>query len=75
LKVRGTFRKVEKETFYLRDFGLHKRLVAAKNPNDRTRLWAQIEATDREIDRLVYDLYDLTDDEIAIVERKTDVTS
>ena len=25
-------------------------------------------ATDREIDRLVYDLYGLTDDEIAIVE-------
>ena len=29
---------------------------------------AQIEATDREIDKLVYSLYDLTDDEIAIVE-------
>jgi len=28
----------------------------------------QIEATDRQIDRLVYDLYGLTEDEIEIVE-------
>ena len=28
----------------------------------------QIEATDRQIDNLVYELYDLTDDEIKIVE-------
>jgi len=27
----------------------------------------QIDATDQEIDRLVYELYDLTDEEIAIV--------
>ena len=32
------------------------------------RAQRQIEATDREIDRLVYELYGLTDDEIAIVE-------
>jgi len=31
----------------------------------------QIEATDAEIDRLVYDLYGLTKDEIAIVEGAT----
>ena len=36
--------------------------------HDQTRLQRQIEATDREIDRLVYDLYELTDEEIAIVE-------
>jgi len=47
---------------------LHKRLAATKNPNDQTRLQSQIDATDREIDRLVYDLYGLTDEEIAIVE-------
>lgn len=28
----------------------------------------QVEQTDREIDALVYDLYDLTADEIAVVE-------
>jgi hypothetical protein len=31
----------------------------------------QIEATDREIDRLVYELYGLSEDEIAIVEEAT----
>jgi hypothetical protein len=34
----------------------------------RSAIQRQIEATDREIDRLVYDLYGLTKDEIAIVE-------
>jgi len=47
---------------------LHKRLSAAKTPNDKTLLQRQIAATDKEIDRLVYDLYGLTEDEIAIVE-------
>jgi hypothetical protein len=31
----------------------------------------QIEATDREIDRLVYELYGLTEEEIALVEEAT----
>ncbi len=31
----------------------------------------QIHATDRQIDRLVYELYDLTADEIRIVEEAT----
>jgi hypothetical protein len=47
---------------------LHKRLASAKSPDDKTRLQRQIDAIDREIDRLVYDLYGLTEDEIAIVE-------
>lgn len=55
-------------TLVERMLDLHKRLAATKNPNDQTRLQSQIDATDREIDRLVYDLYGLTEDEIAIVE-------
>jgi hypothetical protein len=47
---------------------LHKRLAQAKSPDDKTRLQRQIDATDREIDRLVYDLYGLTEEEIALVE-------
>ena len=35
---------------------------------DRTLLERQIAATDREIDRLVYELYGLTEEEIGIVE-------
>lgn len=47
---------------------LHKRVAAAKTPTDKTLLQRQIDATDREIDRLVYELYGLTEEEIAIVE-------
>jgi hypothetical protein len=47
---------------------LHKQLPAAKNPNDKTRLQREIEATDRQIDQLVYELYHLTEDEIKVVE-------
>ena len=37
-------------------------------PLQREQLQRQIDATDREIDRLVYQLYDLTEEEIKIVE-------
>ena len=47
---------------------LHKKLAAAKAEHDKTVLQRQIEATDRQIDRLVYELYGLNDDEIKIVE-------
>lgn len=47
---------------------LHKRLSAAKTSADKDRLQRQIAATDQEIDRLVYDLYDLTEEEVQIVE-------
>lgn len=48
--------------------GLHKRLLTAKTPDEKNRLEREIAATDREIDRLVYELYGLTEDEIKIVE-------
>ena len=41
---------------------------AANNPERKTRLRREIEAADREIDQLVYELYGLTEDEIKIVE-------
>jgi hypothetical protein len=47
---------------------LHKELFTAKSEAHRTVTQRQIEATDHEIDRLVYELYGLTDDEIKIVE-------
>ena len=50
---------------------LHKRLAEARTPNDKTLLQRQIDATDGQIDRLVYELYDLTEEEIAIVEEAT----
>ena len=47
---------------------LHKRLAAATIPADKELYQRQIEATDRQIDRLVYELYELSDEEIKIVE-------
>ncbi len=47
---------------------LHKQLAASKGEHERTMLQRQIEATDRQIDALVYELYGLTEEEIRIVE-------
>lgn len=51
--------------------GLHKQLAAAKTPDDKTRLQRQIDATDKQIDQAVYDLYGLRGEEISIVEEVT----
>jgi hypothetical protein len=48
---------------------LHKQLKeATRTPHEQTGLQRQIEATDRQIDALVYELYGLTEEEIKIVE-------
>jgi len=47
---------------------LNKRLAAAKAPHEKEALAGMIDATDRQIDRLVYELYGLTEEEIAVVE-------
>jgi len=49
-----------------RMMGLHQRLAKTKGEADKLPLHRQIHATDREIDRLVYDLYELTEEEISI---------
>ncbi|GAK60573.1 hypothetical protein U27_00470 [Candidatus Vecturithrix granuli] len=49
---------------------LHKQLHAAKTPQAQTLLQRQIDAADRQIDRLVYELYGLTEEEIEIIEDK-----
>jgi len=51
---------------------LNRRLVDTADPHTKTVLQRQIETRDHEIDRLVYDLYDLTEEEIKIVESTTD---
>jgi hypothetical protein len=48
---------------------LHKQLAAARTPDDRTQLDNQIAATDRLIDKLVCELYGLTEDAIKIVKQ------
>lgn len=54
-----------------RMLALHKQLAAAKTPDEKTALQRQIAATDSQIDRLVYELYGLTDEEIKVVEEAT----
>jgi hypothetical protein len=50
---------------------LNKPLPTAKTGHEKTILQRQIDATDGQIDRLVYELYGLTDEEIKIVEEQT----
>ncbi|MBN1361090.1 MAG: hypothetical protein JW993_10875 [Sedimentisphaerales bacterium] len=50
---------------------LHGRLATAKTAHGKTAIQRQIDATDRQIDQLVYQLYGLTDEEIRIVEEAT----
>jgi hypothetical protein len=48
-----------------------ERLPKARTEHERTALARQIEHTDAEIDRLVYALYGLSEEEIALVEGAT----
>jgi type II restriction/modification system DNA methylase subunit YeeA len=50
---------------------LHQKLAVATIPADKSLYQRQINATDRQIDALVYELYGLTDEEIEIVEEAT----
>ena len=47
---------------------LNKRLAAAKAPHEKEVLAGMIGTNDRQIDRLVYELYGLAEDEVAVVE-------
>ena len=51
---------------------LHKRLAAAQTPHEKDLLQRQIAATDAQIDRLVYELYGLTEEEVRLVEGTRD---
>jgi hypothetical protein len=47
---------------------LHKQLQAARTETDKHQIQTRIEHTDHQIDRLVYELYGLTEEEIKIIE-------
>jgi hypothetical protein len=49
---------------------LNKRLQDARLEQEKTQLSRQIEATDASIDKLVYELYGLTEDEIKVIDNK-----
>jgi len=48
--------------------GLHKKYHDARMDRDKELYERQIKIVDAQIDRLVYDLYGLTEDEIEVVE-------
>jgi hypothetical protein len=50
---------------------LHKRLANVITPHDKFILQQQITVTDQQIDRMVYKLYGLTEEEIKTVEDQT----
>jgi hypothetical protein len=47
---------------------LHKKLPTIQTPHEKETIQRQIDATDSQIDRLIYELYDLTEEKIRIVE-------
>jgi hypothetical protein len=47
---------------------LHRQLAAAKTPHQKEALQRQIAATDKQIDKVVYEFYGLTEEEVRIVE-------
>ena len=50
---------------------LHAPLALRKTLDKKTAFQRQIDATDRQVDQLVYGLYGLTNDEIKMVEEAT----
>ncbi len=46
---------------------LHVRLAAEDVPHEKASLQRRMDQTDKQIDRLVYELYGLTEDEIKVV--------
>ena len=56
------------EALVRRMIDLEKNCRAATTDRERESLQKKIRATDRQIDALVYDLYGLTPEEIAVVE-------
>jgi len=59
-------------TSFLKDVIFEKRIMKKYKPKmfaERTAIKRQIQATDAQIDQLVYQLYGLTEEEIKIVEQ------
>ncbi len=52
-------------------FSLQKQATETRTPDEKARIQRQIDATDQQIDRLVYELYGLIEKEIQIIEQRT----
>ena len=67
-KKEDLFRHDRIAALVVRMTSLNRELQSAKNGTDRERLTKKIAATDKTIDSLVYELYGMTKEEIAVVE-------
>lgn len=56
------------ESLVTRILHLKERLAKARTDHEKTILQREVEATDQNIDRRVYELYGLNTDEVAIVD-------
>jgi hypothetical protein len=68
--ISGKPRHDKKVLLVQRMIDLHRRLQAANTEHERGVLERQIAATDEEIDRLVYESHELTDEGIAIIDHQ-----
>jgi len=68
-------KRTELKSLCERMLTLHQQLSKAKTPHAQTSLQSQIDATDRQIDQIVYELYGLTPEEVRIVEAATGLAS
>ena len=68
---RAVVRRARMVALAERMLDLHERVHCATIPADKKLYQRRIEAADKEIDAMVYDLYGLTEEEIAIVEEAT----
>jgi hypothetical protein len=50
---------------------LQKQLAAARTGHEKAAAQRQFDAIDRQIDLLVYELYGLTQEEVAVIEERT----
>ena len=57
-------------TLVERMLALHKQKAEVKTDHEKNLVERQIEATDKQMDALVYELYGMTEEEIRIVEGK-----
>jgi hypothetical protein len=57
-----------------RMLALHEKLAEARMERERTVIGHQISATDKQIDWLVYELYELSEKEIEIIEEKSRIS-
>lgn len=66
MKLRVFFTPSRVHTLVEYVLALHK--SSPRMPQDKERLGREIESTDRAIDRLIYELYGLSEEEVKIVE-------